>query len=130
MFVKVNLKSIKYRFLKILFGVLFALFALSPCMVKGAVLDLANLDYTKPVNLTKTILQEKCEQATEDFYVFSTSIAKEKEKTQNFNASTSSLSFFLEPTLGKEVKALHLSLRNDTYLPKYILFKRLKIAIA
>ena len=106
----------------------FVLFALSPCVVKEAFFSLANAEYIKPINKTKSTAPTNSDQYSQiDNKQISitkqTNISKQVEPVK-----ISENLFFVVCSIKINSKYSKNSLGNSP--PKYILYKRLKLDIA
>ncbi len=104
----------------------FVLFALSPCVVKEAFFSLANAEYIKPINKTKSTAPTNCHYSQKDNQQISitkeTNINKQVEPVK----ISENLFFVVRSTKIKSKYSTN-SLGNSP--PKYILYKRLKLDV-
>lgn len=106
----------------------FIVFALSPCIVKGSISEVVSVEYTKPLNKTKTTVQTtSCQASQEDNLITVATVKVEISQDVDFTPAPS-LSEFL--TQDSEIIDGPSFLTSGNSPPKYILFKRLKIALA
>lgn len=107
----------------------FILFALSPCIVKGALWETVTAEnYIQPLNKSQTAVQEKSCQFKQDVER-EVILVKKKENHKEVNATV----YYDVPSATEypsfaDFKNFQKTLGNKP--PSYILFKRLKIATA
>ncbi len=103
-------------------------FALSPCIVKEAMFGSAEIEYTRPFNKTKTTntINICAYFQRESLQISADQKTKIKHQTEHFYFSEYP---FFEINFDK-VKSTFSEGFSGNSPPKYILFKRLKIAVA
>lgn len=106
----------------------FVLFALSPCVVKEALFSIANVEYAKPTNKTKTTAPTSaCQYSQNDNQQISVTrkatIGKRMEPV-----SVSVNPYFVARSIG--INAKYSKTFSGNSPPMYILYKRLKLDIA
>lgn len=106
----------------------FILFALSPCIVKEVLFGPAIVEYAKPLNKSKTTTQtNSCQYSqTENQQI---SVVKQTK----INKQTEPVDFLAsQPFVARSAKILgkYSKTFSGNSLPKYILYKRLKLDIA
>jgi len=114
--------------LKHILCVYFALFALSPCVVKEALFSVANVEYAKPLNKTKTTAPtSSCQYSQNDKQQISV-VKQSKINKQTEPAEVSEILFFVVRSVGINTNYPKTTSGNSP--PKYILYKRLKLDVA
>jgi len=104
------------------------LFSLFPCIVKEGMFNWIDIEYSKPLNKSKTTAQTRlCQYSPHNIQHISF------EKKSKFNKQIEPTDFFGQPFFIARATKVY---GNDSKTfsgnspPKYILYKRLKIAIA
>lgn len=106
----------------------FVLFALSPCVVKEALFSVANVEYAKPTNKTKTTAPTNaCQYSQNDNQQISVT-RKANIGNHTEPADVSVNLFFVVRSIGINTKYSKTFSGNSP--PKYILYKRLKLDVA
>lgn len=112
---------------KQLFLLSFILFSLSPCAVKEVVFSNLNIEYSQPFNKTKTTSSSSncnyASSAVEQIFALKKSKIYQEKEAEIFAQNTAFKLLKLSP---QNVNSKNSS---ENSLPKYILYKRLKINI-
>lgn len=105
----------------------FILFALSPCIVKEALLEMANVEYSKPLNKSKTTTQVNSCQ-----YFQNASRQISTIKNANISKQTAPVCFSdnLYFFVSSDKTGKYSKNTSGNSPPKYILYKCLKLDIA
>lgn len=104
------------------------LFALIPCMLKGAFLNTLSLDYAKPFNKSKTTTQlNSCQYYQDKSQQISS--AEQKKINKKTNSLTISTGLYYITRSIKKYSKYSLDFSGNSP-PKYILYKRLKLDVA
>jgi hypothetical protein len=112
---------------KHLLWVCFMVFAFSTCAVKDLFYDFVNLEYSKPLNKSKTTLNGSSCQYTK-VNTAETLIVQQSEIAQEFdcNGVAEKPTFEIRSKQLSSADVLHFSGNSP---PKYILYKRLKLDV-
>jgi len=103
------------------------LFALTPCLVKDTILESFELTHIRQINKTQVVLENNPCQSRH-----SETLILEEEQSQEYDASVSGTKTgesFLPTFYSASLERPDSKTPSHYYPPKYILFKRLKIAI-
>lgn len=105
---------------------IFSILAFSSCGLKELVGDIVNIEYNKPLNKTKSTTSACINGQNTSTYV---SISKQKIKNKLFSLTeVSPLNSYFKSKNTSPSNSPHLHSSNSP--PKYILFKKLKIALS
>lgn len=114
--------------MKHIFWVWFALFALSPCVVKEAIFNVVNAEYSQPLNKSKTTAPtNSCQYSQNDKQQVSV-VKQSKINKQTEPAEVAKNLFFVVRSIGINTNYSNTTSGNSP--PKYILYKRLKLDVA
>lgn len=120
---KSNIKNLKH-----LLWVCFAFFALSPCVVKEALFSVADAEYAKPLNKSKTTAPtNSCQYSQNENQQISVVKQSKINKQTEPDEVTENL-FFVVRSVGINTNYSKTTSGNSP--PKYILYKRLKLDVA
>ena len=120
--IKANIKNLKSILL-----MLMVLFILAPCSVKATVINTDHFAYETPLNLTKTTLQfNQCQSLTT---VEHSKTSFEIAKSIVYHPALNSVQLAFLNQKVKQVVSNDSEIVKSNTPPKYILFKRLKVAL-
>ena len=106
----------------------FALFALSPCVVKEVLFSVANAEYSKPLNKSKTITPtNSCQYSQNDNQRIS--VVKQSDTNKEIEPFDVSENLFFVVRSTK-INSKYSKTSSGNSPPKYILYKRLKLDVA
>lgn len=114
--------------LKHILWVWFALFTLSPCVVKEAMFSVVNAEYSQPLNKSKTTAPtNSCQYSQNDNQQVSV-VKQSKINKQTEPAEVAKNLFLIVHSI--EINTNYSKTTSGNSPPKYILYKRLKLDVA
>ena len=106
----------------------FALFALSPCVVKEVLFSVANAEYSKPLNKSKTTTPtNSCQYSQNDNQQIS--VVRKSNTNQEIEPFDVSENLFFV-VCSTKINGKYTKTSSGNSPPKYILYKRLKLDVA
>lgn len=131
LYAELEMKTVKKQtqFIKSTMIALLVLFSLTPCTVKAFALDLVDVTYERPINPSKTTVQEsQCDSF--ELQEVNTVELNENQLSDVTNFPVKSIDNVYSSTLTRAKYSYNSQKISSDLPPKYILFKRLKLALA